>query len=328
MQPATQKNGFFIGVLFATLVPLLTLPFLAALKFPFDQSLALGLFILAGGVGHVASTACVYADKAVRDVMKPMKLRFYALPLGVIAITLAAVFWGSSLKVSESLVVFLFTVHLFWLHFHYQKQNYGLVAFVAASESTRVPRMLSWLLLIPALAGVLAIMPSLMSAAFGEANFYQPYQATFYSTAVVIYLIGVLVIGILVAKNFSSFAKPRTAVMATASTLFFLPAVLVGQSEYAFWSYATAHGFQYLLMVYLMTGGPKLSLRPLAAFFVALVCGGFLLHRLTKEGIQILFLCGIMLNWVHFILDAKIWRMSEPGPRKLLRGRFAFLFSK
>ncbi|MEM7386478.1 MAG: hypothetical protein AAF514_16170 [Verrucomicrobiota bacterium] len=326
MHAATKGTYFFYGILAVTLVPLVTLPIMAVASFPFDQSLLLGLAIFAGGVGHVASTACVYADSNVREVMRPMKGRFYVLPIVCTLLTIGAIIWGSSLSIAKPIVAGVFIFHLFWLHFHYQKQNYGLIAFVAASQGARVPRSLSNLLLFPALAGVLAVMPALVRAAMQDETMIAHLQPFLYATAVVVYLLGGALIGMVILKNRTGFSHPRTAVMTAASFLFFLPPVVLNHSDYAFWSYAIAHGFQYLLMVFTMAGGTRPSLTIVIAFVASVVGGGFFLHRLA--GNQALFLCGILLTWVHFILDAKLWRMSEPGPRKLLRGRFSFLFPK
>ena len=324
MQDESKRTLFFYALLAATLVPLLALPLLAAVAFPFNQSLLFGLAIFAGGVGHVASTACVYADKGVRDVMKPMKLRFYVLPLGCLLATGAALVWGASLNLAKPAVTALFVIHLLWLHFHYQKQNYGLVAFVGASQGARIPRVLSHLLLLPALAGVLAVMTPLVRAAMEDQTLLTAQQPWLDRVALITYLLGSLLIGRVVLKNRMAFASPRTAIFGLAAFLFFVPAVVLSHSEYAFWSYALAHGFQYLLMVFTMAGGAKPSLKIAIAFSISFIGGGFFLHRLA--GNQALFICGILLTWVHFVLDAKLWRMSEPGPRKLLRGRFGFLF--
>ena len=107
--------------------------------------------------------------------------------------------------------------------------------------------------------------------------------------------------------------------------LFFLPPVVLSDSDYAFWSYAIAHGFQFFMMVFAMASGTKPSFKIIIVFIICVAGGGFFLHRIDRSN-QALFLCGILLTWVCFILDAKLWRMSEPGPRKLLRGRFSFLF--
>ncbi|MBG87158.1 MAG: hypothetical protein CMO80_09700 [Verrucomicrobiales bacterium] len=324
MQDEAKRTYFYYALLATTLVPLLALPFLAARNFPFDQSLLLGLAVFAGGLGHVASTACVYADKSVRELMQPMKLRFYALPIGCVGLTVLASIWGSKFPVTQSVYIGVYIIHLFWLHFHYQKQNYGLVAFVAASQGKRIPKVLSNLLLLPALAGVLAIMPSLTREAMQDDSLMRSQEAWMYKVALAAYIAGVVLIGRLVWTHRAEFSRARTAIIAAVSCLFFLPAVLLNHSNYAFWSYALAHGFQYLLMVFTLTKGPKVSFRAVAAFLVSLIGGGYLLK--TLGGNQALLICGILLNWVHFVLDAKLWRMSEPGPRKLIRGRFAFLF--
>ena len=78
-------------------------------------------------------------------------------------------------------------------------------------------------------------------------------------------------------------------------------------------------------MVFMVAGGTKPSLKIFVAFVLSVGAGGYLLHSLS--GNQALFVCGILLTWVHFVLDARLWRMSEPNVRKLLRERFGFLFS-
>lgn len=321
----TKRNVFYYSLLMATLVPLIGLPMLSTISFPFDQSLLLGLAIFAGGVGHVGSTACVYADKSVREVMKPMKLRFYVLPLSCLVITGIALIWGSALHVAQSMVAGLFIIHLCWLHFHYQRQNYGIVAFIAASTGQRVPRQMSTILLLPAAAGLLAIMPSLVRAAMENESLFIRQQNVMFMLACGIYITGVVAALWIAIRHREAFTEPRVATFTILSFLFFAPPIALRNSEYAFWSYALAHGFQYLLMVFTMAGGTGPSLNIIVAFIISVAGGGFLLHSLA--GNQALFICGIILTWVHFVLDARLWRMSDPGARKLLRERFGFLFS-
>ena len=328
----TKRNVFYYSLLMVTLVPLIGLPALSTISFPFDQSLLLGIAIFAGGFGHVFSTACVYADKSVREVMKPMKLRFYVLPLICLVVTGAALIWGSKLHVAQSMIAGLFIIHLCWLHFHYQRQNYGIVAFIAASTGQRVPRQMSTILLLPAAAGLLAIMPSLVRAAMENESLFVEYQNVMFMLACVLYMSGVFATLYIAMQHREAFTEPRVAIFTILSFLFFAPPIALRNSDYAFWSYALAHGFQYLLMVFTMAGGTGpsryLRLKIILAFGIS-VAGGclfaLLLHRLG--GNQALFICGIILTWVHFVLDARLWRMSDPGARKLLRERFGFLFS-
>ena len=324
MQDSIKKSLFVNALLVTTLAPLLALPAMAVASFPFNQSMLLGLAIFAGGVGHVASTACIYSDQSVRAIMQPMKCRFFVLPIAGIVITGIALLWGSAFSVAQTFIAGIFIFHLFWLHFHYQKQNYGLIAFVAASEENRAPRILSHLLLLPALAGVLAIMPALTQAAMEDESWLEHQQNGLYTAALVVYILGGILLATVVFKHRNAFSKPRTMIFTLASFFFFLPAVTLAHSDYAFWSYALAHGFQYLLMVFTVSRATGKAIKSILAFTVSFIGGGFILHRLA--GNQALFVCGILLTWIHFILDAKIWRMSEPGPRKLLKGKFDFLF--
>lgn len=319
-----RRAVFFTALLVVTWLPLLGLPLLSMASFPFDGSLLLGLAVFAGGVGHVASTASVYVDRSVREVMRPMPTRFYLVPSVALALTAAALIGGASISISDNMTAALFLVHLLWLHYHYQKQNYGLVAFAAASVGQRVPYQLAWTLLLPALAGCLAIMPSLLDSAFPEVTFWRPFAEPMLGSAVVVYVAGAAALIYQLARQPAPFSNPRVAVFTTGAFCFFLPPMFLHHTEYAFWSYALAHGFQYLLMVHLLARGPSFSVLHAAAFVGSILAGGFLLHKLA--GNNALFICGILLTWVHFVLDARLWKMSDAGPRRLIRERFAFLF--
>jgi hypothetical protein len=321
---SSRRARFFYLLLAVTWLPLLSLPLLSIAEFPFDGSLLLGLAVFAGGVGHVASTASAYADRSVREVMRPMKTRFYLLPAIALMVTVAALAWGSAMPIADGLTAALFMVHLLWLHYHYQKQNYGLVAFAAASAGRRIPYQLAWVLLLPALAGCLAMMPSLLDSAFAEVGFWRPFSQAMHLLSILAYLAGAIGLAYLVSRAPEAFRHPRVAIFATGAFCFFLPPMLLHDTEYAFWSYALAHGFQYLIMVFTLARGPRVSLLHMAAFAGSVILGGLLLHRLG--GNNALFLCGILLTWVHFIVDARLWKMSDPGPRQLIRQRFAFLF--
>lgn len=319
------RGGWFLAALVgATLLPLLSLPVLAKLEFPFDGSLLLGLAVLAGGTGHVASTASVYADRSVRDLMRSMPRRFYVLPAAALLLTAGLLVWGERAPIADEAIAVMFLVHLLWLHHHYQKQNYGLVAFAGASIGQRVPFRLAHVLLLPALAGCLAVMPTLLSAAFPSVSFWRPAAGAMKLSSMAAYAAGGLAMVALIRRHPPVFRRPRVAVSTAGAFGFFLPAVLLEDSEYAFWSYALAHGFQYLLMVFLLGRGPRRAWLHGVTFTVCVVLGGLLLHKLV--GNNALFACGILLTWVHFLLDARLWKMSQPGPRALIRERFAFLF--
>lgn len=326
IESGSRRTVFFYSLLALTWLPLLSLPMLSLAQVPFNSSLLLGLAVFAGGVGHVASTASVYIDGGVREVMRPRPARFYLLPVATLAVTAAAIVWGSVMPIADSLTAGLFLIHLLWLHYHYQRQNYGLVAFAAASSGQRVPPLLTWALLLPALAGCLAVMPTLLDGAFSSVDFWRPFTDLVAGASIVAYLAGAVTLTYIIVRQPAAFRSPRVAVFTAGAFCFFLPPMLLQDNEYAFWSYALAHGFQYLLMVFILARGSRSMWLHFAVFAGAVLGGGLLLYRLA--GNNALFICGILLTWVHFVLDARLWKMSDAGPRKLIRERFAFLFER
>jgi len=213
------RTAYFGALLLATLLPLLSLPLMAAAELPFDSSLLLGIAIFAGGAGHVASTACIYADPRVRATVAPMKGRFYALPIAVIALSVLAYVGARSFDVDDGAVAGIFLFHLLWLYYHYQKQNYGLVAFSAAGAGRRVPRVLAPVLLLPALAGSAATLPALLADGLPYATFLEPYAALLRRGGLVLYGLGACALVVLIARHRQSFADLRTVIFTATAFL-------------------------------------------------------------------------------------------------------------
>ena len=320
-----QTRDRFLAVLFAlTMLPLVALPFMAAIDMRFETSTILGLAIFAGGVGHVASTASVYVDRSAREVMRPMPARFVVVPIATLLITVAAVIWGASAPLPDGVVAAMYMIHLLWLHYHYQRQNYGIIAFSAAAARKPVPKALTSVLLLPALAGCLSVMPVFLEGAFENVTFWHPLRPFLENAGTIVFALGLGALALLVRRGPDPFKDRRTAAFTAAAFAFFLPALVLENTDYAFWSYALAHGFQYLFMVFVLARGPRLRIVHAGVYLACVLGGGLLLHRLA--GNNALFASGILLTWVHFVLDARLWKMSEAGPRRLLRERFHFLF--
>ncbi|MCW5624697.1 MAG: hypothetical protein KIT73_08290 [Burkholderiales bacterium] len=321
---AGKRRLWFAALLSVTLLPLIGLPLLSGAQLPFRDSFAIGLAVFIGGVGHVASTAYFYFDGGARTVMKPMKLRFFALPAVVVAVAVIALFIGARIGIDDGIVYWIFLFHLVWLYYHYQKQNYGLLAFAAASVGGRVPRETVWILLLPPLAGGLATIPALLAAGLEREIPAPAWMPLLDRLAIAIYAIAAVAMIRLTWTHRALFAQPLVAAFAAASFAFFLPALLIRDLDFAFWSYALAHGFQYLLMVYIVSGRSRTPWLALPIFVVAVAVGGWFLNRMG--GNHALFICGILLTWVHFVLDARLWRMRDAGARQFLRDRFSFIF--
>lgn len=320
-----RRRLWYAALLAVTLIPLLGLPLASNLELPFQQSFLIGLGVFVGGVCHVASTLTFYADRDARTIMNGMKARFYLLPLVVIALSLLALIVGSQLNIPDQAVMSIFFLHLVWLYFHYQKQNYGLLAFAAASNGQRLPPITVKIILLPPLAGGLATIPQLLAQGLQTELPLANLQPILHTAAVIVYCIAAVIMLNLARQNRDLFSRPLVLIFALTAFGFFLPGLIIQNLDFAFWSYAIAHGLQYLLMVGIVSAQAKLRLVVLAGFFLSAIAGGWMLQQFA--GNHALFICGILLTWVHFILDARLWRMSDSAVRPFLRQRFSFLFN-
>ena len=141
------------------------------------------------------------------------------------------------------------------------------------------------------------------------------------------------------------FSWSRTAFFFTL-VCFFLPMFLSDNLDVAFFSYAIAHGAQYLAFMAVISldvgaregrHGVSARMTALAAFLVLLglvgnhaadvralapVAGSPLLMRLIG------FLAGIGLGTTvaHFVIDAGAWRLSQSSAKRYVTQRFGFLF--
>ncbi|MCG8312643.1 MAG: hypothetical protein MI976_05455 [Pseudomonadales bacterium] len=324
-QFSNKRKFWYAGVLLVTLLPLIGLPIASGTELPFRESFLIGLGVFVGGVCHVASTVYFYFDRDARSIMNTMKARFYLLPTVVIAISVAALFLGSQLPIADDFVMSIFLMHLIWLYYHYQKQNYGLLAFTAASHGERLPPITLKLILLPPLAGGLATFPDLLADGLQREVPFSQWFPLLDQMAMIIYLVAATAWLHLAWRNLKVFTQPLVLVFSLISFGFFLPGLLIENIEFAFWSYAIAHGLQYLMMVSIVSAQAKWRFLALGIFAVGAIGGGWVLQRLG--GNHALFISGILLTWVHFVLDARLWRMRDSAVRVFLRQRFAFIFN-
>jgi len=92
----------------------------------------------------------------------------------------------------------------------------------------------------------------------------------------------------------------------------------------AFVPIAIAHGAQYIFMMSVLSGRSR---RGWLAFGTMCVLGVTLGGVLNSMGAWPLILVVSGVTQVHFLLDAKVWRLSEPRQRAILADRFDFLFA-
>jgi hypothetical protein len=107
--------------------------------------------------------------------------------------------------------------------------------------------------------------------------------------------------------------------------VFFLPAILSDNHLIGFGSYAMAHGLQYwIFMVVLAKGSERpWTALPVLGILTILLYAGFVGMASLHGGLRGAYF-GVVA--AHFVIDAKVWRLREATQRKIVGGRFAFLF--
>jgi hypothetical protein len=319
---------FLVLVALASVLPFAAVPFLQHV-IP-DTSAApaiLTTLVFVGANFHVAATSWFYTDKPMWDHFRSHPRRYLIAPGALIAGG-AVLFHFIDPAQRGYLLIGFFG----WQLWHYQKQNLGLVSFVAAGTD-RVP-LSAWerrTLALSAIAGILGFfklysvgLPGL-SVVFSWAH----------DVGAGLYVLSPLAFVVALHKNPKLRANgPRLACLALGM-LFFLPTFLFSDWISATLSYAVAHGLQYLVfMGFVAVGRPN----PIASLVMLVglgILGGLALNAAVLASDWPGFgyghaAFGAFLGAVmaHFVLDAGLWRLREPFQRKYMRQRFHFIFNR
>jgi hypothetical protein len=301
--PALRSQSIFFSALgIATALPLLGLGFGIEL-FHQDTTYifpALWGIMAATGVGHVAATAFFYADPGFGRLIREDRQRFLLWPF-IAMVACYAVF--SINTAAWAIVSKLFIV---WQLYHYQRQNYGVIAFAAQSGGFgRLPQAMNLMLNLGVAGGACALF---VDTSIGVAVFAG-------STAVLAYM---LLIDPRLRRN------SRVLCFTLLGWAFLLPTLVSADPLVSFWSYAIAHGAQYLIFLAVLSVGHRFGLAgPVILVFISVATWMVFACLLSAPATAAIY-TGIVMG--HFLIDAKLWRLREPTQRGLIRERFAFIF--
>lgn len=328
------RNHARIWHLFLALVALASaLPFLA---FPFaqhvivDTSSAFNIVAALTFIGanfHVAATASFYTETSMRLHFRANPLRYFVVP---------------SLLIAGSALLFQFAPHAVrpyllapffgWQLWHYQKQNVGLLSFIAAgTDGVSVSAWERRTLALAAIAGIAGFF-SLSNIGLHK---WSPEFRFLHQVGGFVYVLALVAFCITVAKS-SSLRRNRLRLTCFAfGTLFFLPTFLFSDWISATLSYAIAHGLQYLVFMGFVSIGRPNPIASLVMLFGMATLGALTLNAaiLAPDWSDVPYgyaLYGAFLGAVmtHFVLDAGLWRLREPFQRKYMREKFYFVFDR
>jgi hypothetical protein len=287
------------------------------------RSLTLLLFF--GSSVHVATTGYLLTEADIRAHVVEHRARYVWTPvvLIVLAATIASV-------VSARDLTWLLLPYFAWQFFHFHKQNVGMVALASVSTALGGPsaperRAMS----VASFFGIVGLLahPGLL-----QLNDQTP-LSRFYVVALVGFICGVVWGVTLLLVRPRSGRNAGVGATYLMALLFFGPVFLFRSPYAAVGGMTIGHGLQYLLLVGLVAAGRrrgKSRFVGLGLLFNLGLLGGILLsaashlHDAPALG-RALFGAYLGVVMAHFVIDAGIWRLSEPFPRSFMASRMPFL---
>jgi hypothetical protein len=324
--PRVGSRGFFVTLALITLVSLVGVPLAFTVATATGHGLpgALTLITVTGPM-HVAATSFFYVDRDFWPVLRESPGRSFwsvaLVPLGVLGLGIA----GTAI-IGAWAYLLIFFYHNVWLFYHYQRQNFGLISLVSRNVGYgRLPPRVNTTLNLAALGGIITLCATPGFFPPGTEGLVTP-QAYLLIRALGI---GVYVLSlVLMMWVFWRESRLRESVWLIGALVlgmaFFLPAVVFRSITHAFLPNAIAHGAQYIFMMSVLSGRSR---RGWLAFLTMCVLGvtiGSVLNTMSTWPL-ILVVSGV--TQVHFLIDAKVWRLSERKQRAIMNDRFDFLLA-
>ena len=288
----------------------------------------LSWLLFVGSSAHVAATGWLYALPAVRAYARERPNRFIYAPIGLVAV--AAVV---SALMPSATFAWLLLPYFVWQLVHFQKQNLGMAALAASSTGVAALRPAErHALSIAGLAGAAALVarPGVLEIDV------DPGLGQALPLAFAIFCGAVATGAYLVASRPRGDRPAAFCVVYATSLCFALPVFLFESPYAAVGGMTIAHGLQYLLLVGLVAaGGSRGRQRVLrvAVFCNIALVGGAALNAASHlhagdAAARLLFGASLGFAMAHFVIDAGIWRLRDPVPRRLVSTHLPYLMPR
>jgi hypothetical protein len=304
----------------------------------------LGWVLFVASSGHVASTAWAYTAREVRAHAARHRGRYIVAPALLVLGTAAL-----AIALPPDDMAWLLLPYFGWQFFHFQKQNLGLAALAASSNGvSSLTKPERRAILAAGWAGIVGLLahPALLQLTVN------PRLGALFPACGVAFAIAVVAGIVAFLRRARPARPPALAAAYLMAVLFFLPVFAFASPYAAVGGLTIAHGAQYLLLMGMVAGGGSgsavsgsavsgstasgstasgmsraLSLALLVN--IALIGGGMLevASHLHGQAGLLRGLYGAYLGVVmaHFVIDAGLWRLRDPFPRKFLASRAPYL---
>lgn len=318
---ASAWQLFLVLVAGATLFPFVLAPLVAGLVPRTDSAFLLfSTIAFVGANGHVAATGWFLTDAQMRSHFRARPLRYIVVPCFLIAASAVAYQLLDGLTLLSLSVTFLC-----WQMWHYQKQNFGLLSFIAAgtdglSLSTWERRTLT----LSALAGILGFFSVVGDIGLND---YSTTLQHLHQAGLALYFVVPVSFAIALVKTPTLRTNGLRLLFFLVGTLFFLPTFVFSNPISALSGYAIAHGLQYLVFMGCVSVRKQAVTMSLIGLSAMAIIGGLALN-LSMDGPRWLYGVYVGAVMTHFVADAGIWRLREPFQWDYMKSKFGFVFDK
>lgn len=336
------KPIFLVALLISTWLPMAFFLLSSRIESSMYGFVGMRTALLFLGTAHVPATIFFYIDKDFSEIVQKHKTRYIYFPI-LLTLTVGLLFAFASVTVQAYILIFFWT----WQAFHYGRQNTGIYSFVSiATRGAPADKYEKIMIELGTLCGIIGTFRILGTAV--APNYLHGFFELLYRAGGVIF-VAVLAASVVIYLRNLKRTTPLLTIFYFTLVCFFVPVFLSTDMNIAFYTYAIAHGLQYLLFmtVVSLNFDPQSSARRFkianaAKLLLVTVLVGLLFYRaIDLKGIELFtanknlmrfvdFVIGAILGatMAHFVIDAGAWRLSQTLQRTYIGKRFAFVFAR
>lgn len=336
------KPIFLVALLLSTWVPMAFFLLSSRIESSIYGFGGMRTALLFLGVAHVPATIFFYIDKDFSEIVRKHKARYIYFPI-LLTIAIGFLFAFANTFVQAYILLIFWA----WQAFHYGRQNTGIYSFVSIGTRGAPPDRYERIMIeLGTYCGIIGTFKILGMAV--APNYLHGFFDLLYRAGSVIF-VAILLASIVVYMRNLKQTTPLLTIFYFTLVCFFLPVFISTDMNVAFYSYAIAHGVQYILFMTVVSlnfdpQGPSKRFKIASAVKLILitVLVGFLFYRaidLKAFGFftgnaslmrVVDFILGAILGatMAHFVIDAGAWRLSQSLQRTYIGKRFGFVFAR
>lgn len=336
------KPIFLVGLLLSTWVPMAFFLFSSRIEGSMYGFGGMKTALLFLGTAHVPATIFFYTDKDFSEILRKHKARYIYLPIVLTIVT--GLLFAFANTLFQAYILLMFWA---WQAFHYGRQNTGIYSFVSIATRGAAPDKYERLMIeLGTLCGIIGTFKILGTAV--APNYLHGSFELLYRFGALVFAVILLASIVVYVRNFKR-TGPLLTIFYFTLVCFFLPVFISTDMNVAFYSYAIAHGVQYILFMTVVSlnfdpqdSSKRFKIASAVKLLFITVLVGFLFYRaIDLKGFELFtanpslmrvvdFIIGAILGatMAHFVIDAGAWRLSQTLQRTYIGKRFGFVFAR